>query len=126
MVVVQTIGSVDMPGRGVRKMPAPRQYLAIFVTWLVLMFAASINSAAERAAAALGWLLVVVGMVVGPFGNQAVDFLRTIATNFPVGPVTPSSPFATGAASSASGAVGGVTSAGSGAAQGAIQAAGGM
>lgn len=84
MVLIQTIGSVDMPGRGPRKMPAPRQYVAIFVTWLVLQLAAGISAGAERAAAALGWLLVLVGMVAGPFGKQATDFLSHTAQNFSV------------------------------------------
>ena len=83
MVFVQTIGSVDMPGRGPRKMPAPRQYVAIFVTWLVLQIVASVGAGAERAAAALGWLLVLVGMVAGPFGSTVTQFFHTVATHFP-------------------------------------------
>lgn len=86
MVLIQTIGSVDLPGRGARKMPAPRSYVAIFVTWLVLFVVAGIGAKAERAAAALGWLLVLVGTVIGPFGQTVVDFLRGVSTQFPAQP----------------------------------------
>lgn len=83
MLGIQTIGSVDMPGKGARKMPSPRQYVAIFVTWIVLQFVSGIGAGAERAAAAMGWLVVLAGMVVGPFGKRAIDFLNNIAQNFP-------------------------------------------
>lgn len=82
MVVVQTIGSVDMPGRGARKMPSPRQYVAIVVTWLVLMFVAGINESTARATKAVGWALVLTGMVIGPFGKRAVSLFNNIGTTF--------------------------------------------
>lgn len=83
MIFLQTIGSVDMPGRGARKMPAPFHYAAIFVTWLVLQLVSGISEGAARAAAGLGWLLVLAGMVLGPFGKQAVQFMNNVAKNFP-------------------------------------------
>jgi hypothetical protein len=82
MILIQTIGSVDMPGKGPRKMPAPRQYVAIVVTWLILQLAAGASEGAARGAKALGWLLVLTGLVVGPFGKTAVGFLNTIAQQF--------------------------------------------
>lgn len=82
MIMLQTIGSVDMPGRGARKMPAPRQYVAILVTWLVLQVAAGIGAGAQRAATAVGWLLVLTGAVAGPFGKQVVSLLTTVSQNF--------------------------------------------
>ena len=89
MVLVQTIGSVDMPGRGARKMPSPRQYVAILTAWLVLQFVSGINASAQRATAAIGWLLVLAGMVIGPFGQRLITLFNTIATNFPaVAPTT--------------------------------------
>lgn len=118
MVVVQTIGSVDMPGRGARKMPSPRQYVAIVVTWLVLMFIAGINDGAARATKAIGWVLVLVGMVIGPFGKRVISLFNTIATNFAPSTSTVAGQAATSAASTA---VSGVQSAGQGAAQGASQ-----
>lgn len=81
MVVVQTIGSVDMPGKGARKMPSPRQYVAIVVTWLVLMFVAGINESTARATKAIGWALVVTGMVIGPFGKRVVSLFNSIASS---------------------------------------------
>lgn len=104
MVVVQTIGSVDMPGKGARKMPSPRQYIAIVVTWLVLMFIAGINDGTARATRAIGWALVATGMFVGPFGKRVISLFNSIASTF--GSTTPAQ------------SVAGVAAAGQGAAQG--------
>jgi len=82
MVLVQTIGSVDLPGRGPRKMPAPRQYVAILITWLVLQLISGISAGAERATAAIGWLLVLTGLVVGPFGKQVVNLFTVVSQQF--------------------------------------------
>lgn len=82
MVLVQTIGSVDLPGSGARKMPAPRAYVAILVTWLILQLVADAGENARRAATALGWVLVLTGMVVGPFGQRFVSFLNAVASQF--------------------------------------------
>jgi len=93
MILVQTIGSVDMPGSGPRKMPAPRQYIAILVTWLVLQLIAGINAGAQRATAALGWLLALAGFVLGPFGKQVVNLFTIIGQrwgNFPSSPTASS------------------------------------
>lgn len=88
MIFIQTIGSIDMPGRGARKMPAPREYVAILVAWLVLQLISGINAGAARAAAMFGWILVLAGMVVGPFGQKATGFMQTIANNFGITPPT--------------------------------------
>lgn len=82
MILVQTIGSVDMPGSGPRKMPAPRQYVAILVTWLVLQLVSTINQGAQKATAAIGWALVLTGLVVGPFGKQILSVFTTISEQF--------------------------------------------
>lgn len=91
MVLIQTIGSVDMPGRGARKMPSPRDYVAIVVTWMVLMLISGISQQVQRATAAMGWLLVVAGMVLGPFGQRMVSFFKTVAQNFAIAPQTSTS-----------------------------------
>lgn len=92
MVLVQTIGSVDVPGRGARKMPAPRQYVAIVATWVVLQLISKINDSTERAAAAFSWVIVLAGLVVGPFGQRLVSLFQAIAQNFPAAtPVTSTS-----------------------------------
>jgi hypothetical protein len=93
MVVVQTIGSIDMPGSGARKMPAPRQYVAILVAWIILQVAADTGPSGRRAATAIAWVLVLTGMVVGPFGKRLVSFLNTVGLEFsnappPAAPVT--------------------------------------
>jgi hypothetical protein len=86
MVALQTIGSVDMPGKGARKLPSPRQYLAILVAWLVLGIAADISERAAKPAAMFGWLLVLAGMVAGPFGSRAVSLMNTVSGRFGVPP----------------------------------------
>ena len=82
MILVQTIGSIDMPGSGPRKMPAPRQYIAILITWLVLQLIAGISRGAERATAAVGWLLVLTGLVLGPFGRQTINLFTVVSQKF--------------------------------------------
>ncbi len=64
-------------------MPAPRSYVAIVVTWFVLMLVAGIGPRAARAANVFGWVLVLTGLVAGPFGQTVVGFFQTIAQNFP-------------------------------------------
>jgi hypothetical protein len=88
MVVMQTIGSVDMPGRGPRKLPSPRAYAAIIVTWGILqMLADAGGERAGRAAKVTAWVIVLVGMVLGPFGTTFVNFLSNSATS--LAPTTP-------------------------------------
>lgn len=82
MIILQTMGSVDMPGKGPRKMPAPRAYAAIIVTWGVLQLAADMGGErAGRAAKAMAWVIVLAGMVIGPFGNTVSNLLNSVATN---------------------------------------------
>jgi hypothetical protein len=82
MVMLQTIGSVDMPGRGPRKMPAPRNYVAIIVTWGVLQLIADMREGAARAATAIAWVIVLAGMVLGPFGSTLTSAINTISTTY--------------------------------------------
>lgn len=84
MLVLQTIGSVDMPGRGPRKMPAPRSYVAIVVAFAILELAA--DAGFGRAAKSMAWVMVLAGAVLGPFGQTATGFLSTIARQFAVTP----------------------------------------
>lgn len=79
MVLVQTIGSVDMPGSGARKMPSPRSYIAIVVTWTVLFVAAGIGQQARRGATAFAWLLVLAGFTIGPFGKRLIALFSAIS-----------------------------------------------
>ena len=90
MVALQTIGSVDMPGRGPRKMPSPRAYAAIIVTWGILQLAADAGGeGAGRAAKVTAWTIVLVGMVLGPFGKTFVNFLSNTATALSATPTQP-------------------------------------
>lgn len=80
MIILQTIGSFDMPGSGARKMPAPRAYAAIAALWVILGMMA--ETGAGKMAARLSMLLVLAGAVIGPFGQRAVGLLSTISTRF--------------------------------------------
>lgn len=75
-----------MPGYGARKMPSPRQYVAILVAWIVLILIAGIGQQARRAATAVGWTLVVTGLVVGPFGKRLIGLFNNVAQNLPSSP----------------------------------------
>lgn len=82
MIILQTIGSVDAPGRGPRKMPAPRAYAAIIVAWGILQLVAdSGGERTGRAAKVTAWVIVLVGMVLGPFGSAAINLLNSVATS---------------------------------------------
>lgn len=76
MVALQTIGSVDMPGSGDRKMPAPRSYLAIIIAWLVLQLGS--DAGYGRATSAVGWVIVLAGMVTGPFGTKVTNLFSNV------------------------------------------------
>lgn len=81
MLIIQTVGSIDTKER----LPAPRQFVAISVLWglLFLMADTSLNKLAARLSA----LIVLTGMVIGPFGKVAVKFLNRIASEFAIPPV---------------------------------------
>lgn len=88
MVILQTIGSVDMPGSGPRKLPAPRQYVPIVIAWSVLQLVA--DTGRERAANSVAWVIVLAGMVVGPFGTKLVNLINGTAKQFSYASTTPS------------------------------------
>lgn len=90
MIVLQTIGSIDLPNSKnapyavARKMPAPKQYVSIVVLWSTLHLLG--DAGYGRPAAIVGWVLTLTGMVAGPFGTRFVSFLQTVAQQFPVNP----------------------------------------
>lgn len=96
MIAIQTISAIDMPGKGARKLPAPRVYVTAIVLWSILGLVSDAGGA--KAAAAMGWITVLTGAVIGPFGKVATDFLNTIGTQFGVepggNPITPTAPTA--------------------------------
>jgi hypothetical protein len=82
MIFLQTLGAVDMPGSGNRKMPAPRQYVPVIITWSVLQLVSDTGANGARAANAAGWVMVLAGAVLGPFGAKATNFLSSVAKQF--------------------------------------------
>lgn len=76
MLVTQTIGSIDSKHR----LPAPKQFVAMSVLWGVFFLLA--DTTLNKIAARLSVLIWLTSMVLGPFGNVAINFLRLIATNF--------------------------------------------
>jgi hypothetical protein len=87
MMIVQTIGSADIFTAGPRKLPAPKQYVAIGVLWSVFHLLAA--GPLGRLAASLSVLVVLTGAVLGPFGPAAVAFLAHIASRFSLAPASP-------------------------------------
>lgn len=86
MVALQTMGSLDMPGKGPRKMPAPRSYVAIIVLFSTLHLIA--DAGMQRAAAVMAWGTVLVGLVLGPFGAKLSNFFNVVADKFAIAPPT--------------------------------------
>ena len=83
-----------MPGRGPRKMPAPRAYLAAIIAWAALNLLA--DTGRERAASIVGWVLVLTSLVVGPMGaigengKRLINFLNSASSEVSSqGQVTP-------------------------------------
>lgn len=86
MIFLQTIGSVDMPGSGPRKMPSPRAYLAPIFVYLVLTLVADTGHGRERLASAAGWLIVLTSLVKGPAsgtfgtaGTRLINLFTSVA-----------------------------------------------
>lgn len=87
MVLVQTLGSVDIFTAGPRKMSAPRQYVAIGTLWAILSLAAGTRYG--RLAAHLSILTLLTAMVLGPFGPQFLAFLTLVGQRFSLAPASP-------------------------------------
>lgn len=88
MVIVQTIGSVDLPGYGTRKLPSPKQYVAIVVLWGILNLVADAGPSYAKFASKLSALVLLTGAVAGPFGSRAIGFLNLISHAFSLAPAT--------------------------------------
>ena len=85
LIIGQTIGGVDLPGSGPRKLPAPRNYVAVIVLWSLMGLAVDAGSAGlARATAMFSWLVVLTGMVVGPFGKRFLSVVTDVAKFWPV------------------------------------------
>lgn len=67
-----------MPGKGPRKMPSPRNYAALIVAWGTLQLVADMGM--ERAAKAIAWVLVLGGLVLGPFGTIVSNALNSVSS----------------------------------------------
>lgn len=86
MVVVQTIGSTDIFTAGPRKLPAPKQFVAIGVLWSI--FHLFEGTRLERTAAGLSALVLLSAMVLGPFGGVALGFLSYVSSRFSLAPAS--------------------------------------
>jgi hypothetical protein len=87
MVLVQVVGSTDIFTPGPRKLPAPKQFVAIGVLWSIFHMAEGTRLA--RPAAALSALVLLTAMVLGPFGPQFLGFLAYVGQRFSLAPATP-------------------------------------
>lgn len=82
MIATQTITAIDMPGKGNRKLPAPRAYVAAIILWSI--FGLIADAGGERAASAMAWVTLLSGMVMGTMGKTLTDFLHTVGVQFAV------------------------------------------
>jgi hypothetical protein len=87
MIAVRTIGAIDLPGHGPRKLPAPKVYVAIIILWSI--FGLIADAGQQRAAAIMSWVTVLTAAVMGPFGNTAISFLKLTAQTFAIPNPTP-------------------------------------
>lgn len=83
-MAILTIGAVDMPGKGPRKLPAPRNYVAAMIVYAILGLVSDAGNG--KAAAVMGWVTVLTGMVVGSFGKVVIGFMNTISSRFAITP----------------------------------------
>lgn len=82
MVTTQTVGSVD----GKHRLPAPKQFVAISVLWGILFLLA--DTGFGKIAARLSVLVLLTGMVLGPFGQVAIKFLNKVTNEFAITPTS--------------------------------------
>ena len=87
MLTVQTLGSTDIFTKGPRKLPAPKQFVAIGTLWAIFHMLA--GGPFGRTAAHLSILVVLTGAVLGPFGPAAIAFLAYIGQRFSLAPASP-------------------------------------
>lgn len=98
MILLRTLNAVDMPSLGPRKLPSPSAFVVIIAAWIGLDFIAETGQ--ESGANTIGWVIVLVSLVLGPFGVELVGqkgnpgLLRRIAQMFAIQP-PPSAPPAT-------------------------------
>lgn len=88
MIVVQTIGSSDIFTKGPRKLPAPKQFVAIGVLWAIFHLFEGTRYARLASAAAVVTLLA--GIVLGPFGGVVLSFLAYVSSRFSLVPASKS------------------------------------
>lgn len=79
MVILQTLGAVDMPGKGVRKLPSPRVYVPVILSFGILELLADMGM--SRAAKYIGWVTVIATLVLGPFGVKLSTLFESVAAN---------------------------------------------
>jgi hypothetical protein len=86
MILAQTVGAVDLPGYGDRKLPSPSQYVAIIALWSLLGVGTSIGGAVSRLSARLAILVTIAAMVLGPFGKRLTGLLTNIGKLYATAP----------------------------------------
>lgn len=86
MLVVQTYNTVDSQ----HKLPAPRKFVAIGAVWGVLFLLADVGFG--KVASRLSALVLLTGLVIGPFGSLLIKFFNLISTNFAIPPEDDTAP----------------------------------
>lgn len=78
MLALDTLGAVMGAGTLKPFLPPPRMYLATWLLFALLGFAASVGPRAARFASRLGWL-IVLGALLGKYGPIVVNSSNTTA-----------------------------------------------
>lgn len=86
MIAIQTIGAIDIPGHGPRKMPAPRTYVAVVVLWSI--FGLMVDIGWARAAKAMAWVTVLTALLLpnSPSAKALIGFMKAVSSNFGTAP----------------------------------------
>jgi hypothetical protein len=79
-MLLQTIGAVDMPGAGPRKLPSPAAYASSIAVWTILGFAADSGPSGARAARSFAWVLILANLALGTAGKALVRLLNDIGS----------------------------------------------
>jgi hypothetical protein len=82
-LAVETVGAID-PYGGRTYLPSPRTYLAIWIVWFVLGVIASAGGRASRTAGQFS-ILVLLAMMMGPFGKKAIALVAKVGNLFKSG-----------------------------------------
>lgn len=96
-IFIQTLGAIDIGPKAKepkRKMPSPKEYVAIIVVWTILGWVAQLSDNVAKAAATLSGLLLLTTLFYNSVkpdrftvaGSRLVNFFNKISDTFGIQP----------------------------------------